>query len=330
MASEGRDGWPDPLDGPAAAEQDAQPRHEPHGDAEAAGTDYRRRLWRVIWITVGVAVLVRGGIGVWALVSTDEVTAGAATYFVSSSAFFIAVPAVLAWALARRGPRETAMGRVMVGTTIALLLVSMVLGEGALCVLIAAPLVYAVAAGVVAIRSRLDGSSGQFLAVLLFVPLLQPGAAEQVHVVEVQRVVEADIVEVRRAIEGGPDFSRSDRPWLLTVGYPAPAEAHRSVQDGRTLWSFAYGHGASTFELLHEEDGYEFAVVEDAAMRRWFAWQDSSVELQEVERGTEVIMRLRFDPALGPDWYFGTIERQFMSAAGTHLMDALGLTEVDR
>lgn len=330
MESEDRDGWPDPLDGPTGAEADPLERQAPNGEEASAGSAYRRRLWRVIWTTVGLAVLVRGGIGLWALLSTDEVTAGAVTYFVSSSAFFIAVPALLAWALARRGPRETAMSRVMVGTTIALLLVSMVLGEGALCVLIAAPLVYAAAAAVVAIRSRLNSSGGQFLAVLLFAPLLQPGAAAQVQVVEVQRVVDADIVEVRRAIEDGPDFSHSERPWLLTVGYPSPSEAHRSVQDGRTLWSFPYGHGSSTFELLPVEDGYEFAVVEDTAMRRWFAWHDSSVELREVERGTEVTMRLRFDPALGPDWYFGAVERQFMSAAGSHLVDALELTEVAR
>lgn len=324
MVTGGWDDWPDPLDGgdDGSGGQPARTEQTPEEVLHAA--DRRRRAVRLIVAAVGLAILVRLLFGLQLVGGAP--TRGQIGYWASSSVFFVAVPAVLAWLLVRRGPRETAMGRVMTGTTVGLLLVSMVLGEGAVCVMLAAPIVYAVAGAVVVAR-RWIRSGGSFALVLVLLPLMQPTAATQVHEVTVVRVVDLQPDAVADAIAAGPDFAEVERPWLLTLGYAPPDAAERRMVDGDVEWTYRYGRGATTFRMDDVPTGHEFRVVEDTAMTRWFRWHTADLDVQEHGDGTRIELTLRFDPTLGPDWYFGTIEDWFMQAAGDHLLDALGLPE---
>lgn len=90
-----------------------------------------------------------------------------------SALLFVALPTTLAAALALL-PGRTAHGRVFVVTTIALLLSAVALHEGAICVILAAPLVYAVSHGATALIRALRDTSRSY-AVLAVPLLLLPG-----------------------------------------------------------------------------------------------------------------------------------------------------------
>lgn len=235
---------------------------------------------------------------------------------------FVLGPAVLAWLLTRLSPRTGTMGRVMAGTTV-LLLVSMLLGEAAICVLMAAPLVYGVAAVVVAANRWLGGRRA-ILVVLVLAPLADVGSADPVEVVEVTGVA-ADVDTVQARVAAGPHLVPEDRSWSLDLGYPVPDDPRTRMVDGTTEWAWTYGPGVTRFAMHERPGGWDFEVVEDTAMRRWFAWEDSRLDVRPHPDGAEVVLTLRFDPALGPDWWFATIERTFMDAAGDHLLDGLDL-----
>lgn len=308
----GRDPWPDPLTGGG---DDPRPETPPLEEEPRTLTTARLRL---LAAAVAVAVVVRT---IWSVVEVRE-GAESLTYAVSSSAFFIGVPAVLAWWLLRRAPAETAMGRVLTGTTAGLLLTAMVLGEGAICVALAAPLVYLVAWAVTAAWQRWNERGRHLAVVALLLPLLPAwtGGVEEVHVV---RDLPVPAAVAHAAIAEGPGLTGAERPWLLTLGYPVPGDPVRRSGGRTDQWEYRYGAGVSRFEVTRDGDAYRFVPIEDTAMRRWFAWETADLRVVATEAGSRLELTLRFDPALGPDWYFGTVERVFMRAAGTHLLGAL-------
>lgn len=308
----GVDPWPDPLaEGGDATETSTSTR-------DRVPTSLSSARLRLLVGAVVLAVVVRTVWGVLGLRDGSE----SLTYVVSSSAFFIGVPAVLAWWLLRRAPAETAMGRVMTGTTAGLLLTSMVLGEAAICVALAAPLVYLAAWAVTAAWQRWQERGRHLAVVALLLPLL-PAGTGGIEEVVVVRDLPVATAEAHAAIAAGPRLSGADRPWLLTLGYPVPGDPVRRSGPGAEQWEFAYGAGVSRFAVERDGDHYRFVPVEDTAMRRWFAWETADLRVVPTEAGSRLELTLRYDPALGPDWYFGAVERLFLRAAGEHLLDAL-------
>lgn len=320
---DGQDPWPDPLEEPA---DPTAPGRVTSPEPIQSPSTYRRRAGRLILVAVGVAIVVRITIGVWAVASTPGIARGALREFVASSAFFIGVPALLAWVLVWRRPPESAMGRVMVGTTVGLLLAAMVLGEGAICVLFAAPLAYAVAAVVVVAGrwwTHRHGTAAVLAVALL--PLLPGQPSDVVRSVHVSRVVPMDVAAVADRIDAGPDLGTDPDAWLLTLGYPLPTSVDVRRTPDAVIWSYPYGRGRTTFRMTTTTNGYQFQALEDTAMSRWFSWDGAALTTTPVDGGTRLDLELRFDPAIGPDWWFGTIEGRILAAAGDHLLDTLGL-----
>jgi len=88
-----------------------------------------------------------------------------------SAAMFLGVPAVLAILVALTPKVKTVTGGIIKGITLALLIVAPLLGEGYLCILIAAPLFYAVG-GIIGlivdyVRRRKHATLGCIAVVLL-------------------------------------------------------------------------------------------------------------------------------------------------------------------
>lgn len=320
MDDTGRDPWPDPLDGPADHPEPTSvpPASSPGGavtDRPRAEAD-RRRIGT--WLVVGTAVV--------AVVARVVLTQSGVvrTVTLGSGLFFVLVPGVLALLLVRRRPPATAMGRAMSGTTFGLLLLAMLLNEGAVCVLLAAPLVYAATALVVQASKLLREGGVLALAVLAVVSVAPAG--DGLTDVVVVRDVPMAAVDVHQRVLAGPDLSTPERPWLLTLGYPVPEQVERTERDGAVDWHFPYGHGGTTFRMHGTPDGYRFDVLDDTAMRRWFRWHDATLAVEQVgPTTTRVTLHARVDPALGPDWWFGTIEGLVLEAAGEHLLHALDL-----
>lgn len=308
------DDWPDPL-----GEVDANDGSTAGGggrvtEAEAAApAGWRSWGPRLVYGVGALALVVR-----IVIVAVGDVD----VWVITNSVFFVALPGILALMLTRNEPGPTAMARVLAGTTFALLVLAMVLGEGAVCVLLAAPLVYAAAALVTWVGERIR-AGGVGMLVLLALAAGSP-VGDGLTEVEVVREVPMTAATVHDRIEAGPRLDIEPRAWLLTLGYPVPTSAERLMVDGHTAWRFPYGHGATTFTMHATDRGYAFDVVEDSAMRRWFRWHDASLQVDDLGSGrTRVTLTARIDPALGPDWWFGWLEGEILEAAGGHLLDAM-------
>jgi hypothetical protein len=290
-----------------------------------------RRIGRANWFLAGLIVV----FGVVAFFAT--VDAGRA----DSALLFVVLPIVLAVALAL-APGRTPHRRVFAATTIALLLAAVALHEGAICVLLAAPLVYGVVHGVTALINLAEKGGGRALAVLPL-PLLLIGGVEGVNqdfriqpdqTASVTRVVDLTPAQVHDRIAAGPQPVGLDQLSLALLGAPTPQHVTGTGLNPGDRWEFGYhdtNHGAggaiTTSVRAASPTSIDFAVDSDTSITsRWLRWRDASISWHDAGNGrTAVTVRLAYQRRLDPSWYFGPIQDRLMHAGGAHLLDMLEL-----
>ncbi|WBB82433.1 hypothetical protein O7606_16890 [Micromonospora sp. WMMD882] len=257
-----------------------------------------------------------------------------------SALLFVALPVLLAAALAL-SPGRTPHGQVFVVTTIALLLAAVALHEGAVCVVLAAPLVYLVAHGTLALLNWSRRSSRSYS--LVVVPLLLlPGlegsgvgpriAPEQS--VQVARVVALPVDVVADCLAAGPRPVPVRSPALRLLGVPLPTHVTGGGLTPGSRWTFDY-HGSAhgpgghlVAEVTASEPGrLTFRFVEDTAITgRWFTWQRADLRWWSVDAGhTRVLLTVDYRRGLDPSWYFGPLQDALLRQGGGHLLDMLAL-----
>ncbi|MEU4693660.1 hypothetical protein [Actinoplanes sp. NPDC023714] len=256
-----------------------------------------------------------------------------------SALLFVVLPVGLAAALALTPGRST-HGRVFRLTTIGLLLAAVALHEGAICVVLAAPLVYAVAHTVTGLVRRFRDS--RRLAVLLPLPLLLTGVEgvqpdwriDPDQSVRVTREVAAGPALMPALLAAGPQ-AKDARPIALRVlGVPTPEHVHGSGLDRGDQWVFGY-HGSShgpggqivTEVIDSGPRSITFAVREDSSITgRWVGMRSATLSWRAGDHGgTEVALRIDYRRGLDPSWYFGPLQDRFMHAGAEHFLDMLNL-----
>ena len=256
-----------------------------------------------------------------------------------SALIFVGLPLALVVALAV-APIRSAHGRVFQVTTICLLVIAVLAHEGAICVLLAAPLVYGVAHGVTALV-RLINERHRAYALLL--PLLLVSSVEgvdqdwrvhPVQTVEVVRMVDLDAAEVSVRIAHGPSPAPQESWALKALGMPSPEHIHGNGIDPGARWTFAY-HGSShgpggqtVFEVTRRSAGeVDFRIVEDTAITaRWFEWHVATMRWSAIDdTHTRVQLNIEYERGLDPSWYFGPVNDMLLHEGGAFLMDMLGL-----
>ncbi|MEV5447596.1 hypothetical protein AB0N23_34510, partial [Streptomyces sp. NPDC052644] len=181
---------------------------------------------------------------------------------------FVLLPTALAATLALL-PGRTAHGRVFVVTTIALLLAAVALHEGAVCVVFAAPLVYAVSHGTTALIRALRDASRPYAVIavpLLLLPGLEgSGPAPRLapdQSVEVVRVVALPADQVAARLAAGPRPVPVRSVPLRLLGVPTPGQVSGDGLDPGDRWMFGY-HGSA-----HGPGGHLLAEVETVGVQR--------------------------------------------------------------
>ncbi|RLP91595.1 hypothetical protein EAD89_11045 [Micromonospora sp. BL4] len=257
-----------------------------------------------------------------------------------SAVLFVALPVLLAAALALT-PRRTAHGRVFAATTMALLVAAVALHEGAICVLLAAPLVYAVAHGATALIRALKDANRAYAIVavpLLLLPGLEgSGIAPRLdpeQTVEVARVVGLPVDRVAERLATGPRPTAVRSAPLRLLGVPTPGQVSGDGLDLGDRWMFGYhgsAHGPGGHLLAEVENvapgrvGFRF--VEDSSITaRWFTWRHAELSWRAIDPGhTEVRVRVDYTRGLDPSWYFGPLQQVLLGAGVGHLLDMLAL-----
>jgi hypothetical protein len=284
--------------------------------------------------------------GRWARIQVVAIIAGAAVASVAyrllvlqkleqSSALFIGIPAVLAITVSLTARPRSAIETALKATLVTLLISLVFMGEGLVCVLMAAPLFLGVAViiGALVERTRKRRSSVKAAMVLAFLPFTMEGVHPEFsfprdEMIQVTRAVNATSDQVRRNLSQTPEFS-SPLPAFFHLGFPLPTETRGeglSVGDIRRI-RFAGGEGQPGWLSLEvtgaESQRVQFRVLSDTShIAHWMTWQESEVRWREVEPGkTEVQWQLRYRRELDPAWYFGPWERYAVGLAAEYLVE---------
>jgi hypothetical protein len=237
------------------------------------------------------------------------------------------------------------MGVAFKAVTVGLLVSLIFLGEGLLCVLMSAPLFYAVAMVVVFVvnatrRGLSTGGSGtaSCLVVLAILPMSLEGVTHLTTLrrdasVTVTRIVHAPAAAVQRALLEPPRFDRA-LPLYLRAGFPRPTmtriEGQRWVirmRGGEMRLDGMEPRAGDLTLALEESSPHRIrwrAVSDDSHMTHFLRWRESAVTWTPVgERATEVTWTLRYSRDLDPSWYFGWWEHYAASLAAGYLIESV-------
>jgi len=284
--------------------------------------------WRPRALALGIVALT-AFLAPWALIRSERV---------DSAALFVGVPLVIAVAVVLAPAAKSLHGLTFRVVTFCLLITSAYLHEGAACVLMAAPLVYAVAhfvAQMVQLGTRPDDRRR---SALLVVPLLLLASLEGVfgvraapeQTVSEERTVAATPTAVERRLAQGPRFGAAARPRLLRItGYPTPTDSAGPGLAVGARWTITMAGGPIVTQVVERSPRrVVFEVLQDSSKtQRWLTWRRATLTWRPDGSGTAVRIEASFIRRLDPSWYFGPIESAMVDAGLDHFTDALGLVE---
>lgn len=256
---------------------------------------------------------------------------------------FVGLPCFIAVSLILLARPSTHFGSIMLWMTVALLLSGPLLGEGFICILMAAPLFYAFGAlvwGCLAWgRPSKPGQdkSGRYYALGL-VPLALmslEGINEALsfpreETIVVERTIDATPERVRANLGRAPELP-GELPPFLRLGFPQVVEATGSglrVGDTRRL-HFAGGEGKPGDLVLEVTEvtpnAVTFTALSDTShIAHWLDWREMRFAWTPRPDGRcDVRVTLRYDRRLDPAWYFGPFQRYAMRLTGGYMLENL-------
>ncbi len=284
-----------------------------------------------IMLAIIIAMIAVGSIAYRVLVSH---------HLEQTSALFVGVPTLLALIVTFTPRARSLMGIALKGVTLALLMSGILLGEGFICILMAAPLFYAITLLVVwsiqYARRRTKARYPKALYSLIALPLLplsMEGVDERLsfprdEAVVASKVVALDPATVELFLGETPRFDLP-LPAYLRLGFPTPGSVQGAgLQLGdRRVVHFAGGEGRPGDLILEVRERGEglvrFAMISDAShIAHWLSWKESNVQWEPAAGGTRVTWTLRYQRRLDPAWYFGPWERYAVGLSAEYLIDS--------
>ncbi len=263
---------------------------------------------------LGALVLLVGLVGTALVVATGRQ---------DSALLFVGVPVTLAMGVTLLARPRTGGGLAFAVTTIVLLLVSALLQEAAVCVLLAAPLVYGVTGLAVAFARSDDGDRRYAVAPLLLLALSAgEGTASGARVVPVQSTtvsthVGAGCDTVADRLAHPALDASADRGTLLRLfPYPTPTAASGSGLEVGDTWELAMPQAPIRTRVTAADARHVvFAVTQDhSRATRWVRVQEGSIAWDPEGDGCRATLEVSWERRLDPSWYFGPVDQVFFTA----------------
>jgi|GEM_PF-492005 len=257
-----------------------------------------------------------------------------------TSLLFIGIPLILGLGLCFAPARKTAMGATVRGITLAILLSSCLLGEGLVCVLFAAPLIYGVGM-MIALDSDNDWKRRNGLLMIVgFMILSLEGSCGHLSFtreqsVTVAKMVAASSADIRRALETPPRFDTA-LPTYLQLGFPRPQWiTSEGIEEGhRWIVHFAGGEGQPGHLILcvvrSEARRIVFHAVDDSSkIADWVTWRDATVSWTPNDNGTtSITWTIDWKRRVDPKWYFAPLQHLAVKLAASYLIDNLATPRI--
>ena len=253
-----------------------------------------------------------------------------------TSLLFIGIPGSLAVVVAFAPKAKTVTGSILRAMTIALLISGILLGEGFVCIVMAAPLFYLVGVivgQIVDAGRKARNLTMSCLVIAAFLPMSFEGTSPKLSLareesVSVQRVVNASPEEVEQTLAGSPRISAT-LPLYLRLGFPRPLEAHgRGLDVGsQRVIHFSGSEAGHSGELVmqvaaHSPGFVRFDAVSDHShIIHWLSWRSAEVHWSVIDAShTRVEWQLNYRRRLDPAWYFRPWQRYAVHLAAEYLI----------
>jgi hypothetical protein len=253
---------------------------------------------------------------------------------------FAGIPALLAVIVACTPRAKTLIGGTLKATTFFLLLSGPLLGEGFICILMAAPIFYAVALGIAGTITLIQKSAKNrkhnilpCLVLIVILPMTLEGSRpalsfDREEAVTARRVVNATTDEVESALSQSPRTNLSI-PFFFK-SFPRPTEAQgQGLRPGdlrRVHFAGGEGHpGDVTLRVVESGPGHaRFEAVSDKSkIAHWLTWEYADVKWQRIDAShTQVEWTLGYRRLLDPAWYFRPWERYAVRISADYLIRA--------
>jgi hypothetical protein len=252
-----------------------------------------------------------------------------------TSFLFIGLPTILALLVIKyTDTPKTSYGIVFRVVTLFLLISGIVLGEGLICIIMAAPLFYGVAAIAVFIYEICKKQDKEELYSFIFIPLAimlaQPfsiGSAPESQTV-ITSIIVSNNIEIS-ALNKQPDFSKQ-LPNYFKLGFPNPLGVSGlglEIGDSRDIQfqSSTKGIGTLSLEVIKTENQkITFQITsDDTHIAHWLSWKEFSVELKPLEGDkTQITWTSEYTCDLAPKWYFEPLENHAVELMNEHLINS--------
>jgi hypothetical protein len=287
-------------------------------------------LSRARWAVIGIAIT--------SAIFAALYDTGARLGFVHTSMMFIGIPAILAILLAMTPQAKSATGAITKGITFVLLIMAPLVGEGVVCILMAAPIFYFVGVSIGALVDwqRKKRAVTLSCCALVLLPMSLEGVVPaltfgRLQTVAVTRVVNGTPAEVREALAMSPRLATPLPGLFPKIGFPRPLEARGEgleIGDTRTI-HFAGVEDAPPGDVVmrvsESRAGFaRFDAVSDSTkLGKWLHWDDSQVTWVAVDGNhTAVTWKVQFERELDPAWYWSPWERLAVHNAAAFLIEA--------
>ncbi|KAA1423071.1 hypothetical protein FE697_010605 [Mumia zhuanghuii] len=261
-----------------------------------------------------------------------------------TSLFYVGIPALIAVTVILTARPKNAVGVALATTTVGLALAGPLLDEGVVCLIVAAPLFYGVAAfvGLVVQAVRRPGHRALVAAPLLLLVALE--GVGGVTVIPRQDAASATVtvsatpVHVAAALAAPPEFGPYEAAFLRSLPFPKPVRANGSglaVGDTRLI-TFnprrSLGLGSTSTPRSMELRVVEavttaaggrvvFDVTADSTFARWLDLRSAVVTWTTSGDTTRMTWRLDYARTFDPSWYFGPIQHHAVGDAAGYLAE---------